>query len=60
VGGKLLAPVLARADADGLPAYLETQKEENLAFYGRHGFEVVQEVRLPSAPPIWAMQRTPR
>ena len=32
-------------DREGLPAYLETGKERNLAFYGRHGFRVVDEIR---------------
>ena len=32
---------LARADATGKPAYLETYRERNLAFYVHHGFDVV-------------------
>ena len=60
VGSRLLAPTLARADDDGVPAYLETQKFENIAFYARHGFTVVHEVTLPGSPTVWAMQRNPR
>jgi GNAT superfamily N-acetyltransferase len=56
----LLAPTLARADADGKPAYLETAKESNLAYYRRFGFEITREVRVKSAPPLWCMQRAPR
>ena len=37
-GTAVLAPVLERCDAEGLPAYLETQKEENIAYYARHRF----------------------
>ena len=59
-GSRLLAPTLARADDDGVPAYLETQKFENIAFYARHGFTVVHEVTLPGSPTVWAMQRNPR
>jgi GNAT superfamily N-acetyltransferase len=59
VGSTLLAPNLARADEDGVPVYLETQKEENLAFYRRHGFDLVREVRLPGTPAVWCMQRAP-
>ena len=44
-GTALLEPVLARVDAEGLPAYLETQKEANLAWYGRFGFDVVERAR---------------
>jgi GNAT superfamily N-acetyltransferase len=40
VGRALLREFLARADADGLPAYLETDRGENVAFYRRSGFEV--------------------
>jgi len=60
VGGQLLAPVLARADAEGVGAYLETQKERNLVYYRRFGFEVRDEVRRPRAPVVWTMWRDPR
>jgi ribosomal protein S18 acetylase RimI-like enzyme len=61
LGGRLLAPVLARADAEGLPCYLETESERNVAFYTRHGFEVVQEGAIPGEPvPLWMMARRPR
>lgn len=60
IGGRLVQPVLDRCDAEGLPAYLETQKESNLAFYGRLGFEVGQKLEHAGAPPIWTMTRAPR
>lgn len=61
VGTALLAPVLARADAEGLACHLETAKSRNLAWYGRHGFEVVDELRpFPHGPPLWTMRREPR
>jgi ribosomal protein S18 acetylase RimI-like enzyme len=59
-GTALLEPVLARSDAEGLPAYLETQKEANLAWYGRFGFDVVERIEVGAVPPIWTMQRAPR
>lgn len=59
LGGRLLGPVLARCDEQGLPAYLETQKPENVAFYGRHGFTVRDEIHLPGAPPVWLLWREP-
>ncbi|MGO9344480.1 MAG: GNAT family N-acetyltransferase [Acidimicrobiales bacterium] len=59
-GSALLAPVLQRADEDGIPAYLETQKQENLPWYRRHGFEVVQEITARGCPRMWAMRRDPR
>jgi ribosomal protein S18 acetylase RimI-like enzyme len=60
VGSALLTPVLARADAEGLPVYLESSKEKNIPFYRRHGFEVVSTIRLEDGPAIWPMLRTPR
>lgn len=61
VGSALLAPVLERCDREEVPAFLESSKEQNLAFYGRHGFEVTERLDLrKGGPPIWLMWRTPR
>ena len=61
IGSSLLQAVLARCDEEGLPAYLESSKEVNVPFYRRHGWEVVQELRVePQAPPLWLMLREPR
>lgn len=61
IGSALIAPVLERCDREGLPAYLESSKEQNIAFYARHGFEVTEELRLPgSGVPLWLMWREPR
>ncbi len=61
VGGALLQPVLARADAEGLFCYLETEKEINVTFYRRHGFEVVVEDDFPNGGiHFWTMRRHPQ
>jgi GNAT superfamily N-acetyltransferase len=61
VGAAVLAPVLERCDRDGLPAYLESSKAENVPWYERHGFAVVAELRARAgAPPSWTMRRDPR
>lgn len=57
----LLDEVLATCDDEGLPAYLESSKEGNLAYYRRFGFEVTGEIRPGlGSPPLWAMWRDPR
>ena len=58
VGSSLVAPMLARADADGLPCYLETMKERNVVFYERQGFRVKVEDDIPKGGPhFWTMER---
>jgi ribosomal protein S18 acetylase RimI-like enzyme len=60
IGSSLLEPALAQADQDGVPCYLETQTEENVAFYRKHGFDVIHEEQLPGGGPlIWIMVREP-
>ena len=61
LGRALLEPVLERCDAEGLPAYLETDKERNLAYYARFRFELVETLTpVPGGPPTWTMLRAPR
>jgi ribosomal protein S18 acetylase RimI-like enzyme len=59
-GSALLAQMLARVDADRMPAFLESSNERNIALYGRHGFEITDEVAIPGGPRIWPMWREPR
>ena len=60
LGRALLDPALAMADRDRVPLYLETSNPRNLTFYGRFGFEVVEELQLPGGgPPMWRMLRLP-
>lgn len=59
VGKALLAPILDRADTEGLSVYLETQKESNLAYYQRFRFEVGETLRVAGSPPVWTMIRQP-
>lgn len=60
VASALIAPVLARADAAGQPCYLETEREANIGYYARHGFEVLRSGQNPlDGPPFWTMMRRP-
>jgi GNAT superfamily N-acetyltransferase len=60
LGSQLMFPVLERCDREGIPAYLESSTERSRELYKRHGFEVVEEVRLPGdGPPLWRMWREP-
>jgi GNAT superfamily N-acetyltransferase len=59
-GSILLEHAVARCDREGLPAYLESTSPRSVPLYRRHGFEVVAELRVGSAPPIFPMVRQPR
>ena len=59
-GGSVMAPVLERCDAEGLPAYLESSKERNVPYYRRFGFEVTEEIPFGRGPILWGMWRDPR
>ncbi len=58
-GSAALQPVLERCDTEGVAAYLETQKEANLAYYARHRFELARKLEVKGAPPLWTMLRKP-
>jgi len=59
VGTALLAPVLERCDDRRELAYLETQKAANVPWYGRHGFDLVEQLSPPDCPSMWLMLRDP-
>ncbi len=56
IGSRLIAPQLARARAAGLPCYLETMLERDVAFYRKNGFTVAYDADLlPGGLHVWAM-----
>jgi len=57
IGSALASSFLKWADRDARPAYLETDRPENVSFYERLGFRVEHEVEVLGAP-IWRMLRT--
>ena len=59
IGALLQEPTMAIADRDGFDCYLETQKADNIPYYRRFGYEVVDELHpVRSGPPLWTMRRS--
>lgn len=56
IGTELLAAWLRLVDADGSPAYLETDAAENLSFYQRAGFDIIEKMAILGVG-IWTMRR---
>ena len=59
LGSAMLRPVLARCDAEDIPAYLEATTERNRALYARHGFQLTATIEVAGCPPLYAMLRQP-
>ena len=62
LGGALMRPILVRADTDQIACYLETENERNVAFYRRHGFDVIVngEEAGTSGVRFWTFRRVPK
>ena len=59
-GGRMLQALIDKGDREGRPVYLETETEENVAWYGKRGFEVMKKITLePAGLPLWEMIREP-
>jgi ribosomal protein S18 acetylase RimI-like enzyme len=57
-GGRLLRPMLDRLEQESLPCYLDTEVEENVAIYQRHGFRVLDYMIVPGTEVrSWGMLR---
>lgn len=61
LGARVIAPVLADADAQGAACYIETFNARSVAFYERQGFTDVHACFEPvTQSPYWTMVRPPR
>jgi ribosomal protein S18 acetylase RimI-like enzyme len=60
IGSALIRAVTDRCDEQGLGAYLESSKEENVPYYARHGFEVREQIAVGDGPSMWLMWRNPK
>lgn len=58
IGSAMLHELCRRLDVAGEEAYLETDKEANVRFYRKAGFEVVAEAKVLGTP-NWFMRRSP-
>ncbi len=58
IGSKLMRVFCARMDTAGETAYLETDKPENVRFYERFGFGVVDEAEVLGTPNWFMLRRT--
>lgn len=59
LGAAVLAPIIARADADGAPCYLESTNPRNRSLYHRHGFEDLGDIHLDDGVSMRQMWRPP-
>lgn len=61
-GRVMLEALNARADASGLPCYLETDRESSVRLYESAGYHVLTDVTLASVGDLrmWTMRREPR
>jgi len=60
LGAAALDPVLARCDAEGSKAYLESTNPRNRTLYRRKGFVDAGELQIPDGPTMLQMWRDPR
>lgn len=57
-GAALLAHGFSLVDAEGYPAYVVTHNAANIAFYERHGFQLIDKKHsLPGGPPTCTLRR---
>ena len=59
-GTLLMEPVIEECDREGTPAFLISSNVQNLSFYLRHGFEIVDTIQYPTMPPLFPMVRQPQ
>ncbi len=60
LGNAMMRPVVARADAENLACYLETENQRNVAFYLKQGFDMIVngEEAGTSGVRFWTFCRT--
>lgn len=57
LGSKIINVVKAECAREGLQLYLETEKEENISFYEKHGLTVIEKIVFEKLNlPMWLME----
>lgn len=60
-GSLLLDFMKAECDEYGYYLYLETETEDNVGYYEKHGFYTEQTITVPGIDlPVWEMVRPPQ
>jgi ribosomal protein S18 acetylase RimI-like enzyme len=60
LGTALMQAAIARIDADGRPAYLESSNPRNIPLYERFGFKIIGEIKTETSPVLTPMVRAGR
>jgi ribosomal protein S18 acetylase RimI-like enzyme len=61
VGTMLLEEALTQVDVEGVGSHLETPRLDNVAYYRRFGYELIETLTpLEGGPPYYTMWRAPR
>ncbi|MDO9535332.1 MAG: GNAT family N-acetyltransferase [Bacillota bacterium] len=61
LGSKIMDTIKEECTREGLHLYLETESEENLSFYEKHGFTLLQKIVFKKINmPMWQMMRKPQ
>ncbi len=57
LGSHVMRNGVEMCDDHGTPGYLESSNPSNIAFYQRHGYEIVGEIQVGSSPVVTPMWR---
>jgi len=62
LGGELMRPMLELAEIERVACYLETENQHNVAFYRKHGFDVIVNGEEAGATGVrfWTFSRKPK
>lgn len=59
LGYAFLTHAIRRSEADGVPCYLQAFSEQQVKYYEKRGFKILDRDELPMGLTLWNMLRTP-